>query len=233
MTTPDAVVALTEADRWIDRVVAQRDHLPEAAELADVESQLRTLLEAMKKVQAELTPLDTAYQEANATAQSLHERGRALTQRLEQSTAGARELDALAHEAETVRARASEADDTVLSLLEVVEPLQDQVATIKRDAAPLVERRTALQQTIAELQATLNEEIAALRIAREARAHDVEPAWLARYEAAMKRVGTSGAAFVESGRCDGCRIALSPLDLDRFKQGDLGECPECGRLLLP
>jgi predicted nucleic acid-binding Zn-ribbon protein len=49
-------------------------------------------------------------------------------------------------------------------------------------------------------------------------------------------VGTSGAALVVEGRCDGCRLALSPLDFDRFKAQapeTFMDCPECGRLLLP
>jgi predicted nucleic acid-binding Zn-ribbon protein len=57
-----------------------------------------------------------------------------------------------------------------------------------------------------------------------------------RYNAALARVGTSGAANVIEGRCDGCRIALSPLDLDRWKSqapDAFMDCPECGRLLLP
>jgi hypothetical protein len=76
----------------------------------------------------------------------------------------------------------------------------------------------------------------ALRASRAERAAQLSPALLARYEDLLKRVGTSGAAQVDAGRCDGCRILLSPLDLDRWKA--LGEdsfmpCPECGRLLLP
>jgi predicted nucleic acid-binding Zn-ribbon protein len=41
---------------------------------------------------------------------------------------------------------------------------------------------------------------------------------------------------VVEGRCDGCRLALAPLDHDRFKSRALDtfmDCPECGRLLLP
>ena len=67
-------------------------------------------------------------------------------------------------------------------------------------------------------------------------ANAVSPELLARYDAAFARVGTSGAAQVDAGRCDGCRIALSPLDVDRWKgqaEGSLMNCPECGRLLLP
>jgi predicted nucleic acid-binding Zn-ribbon protein len=99
-----------------------------------------------------------------------------------------------------------------------------------------MDRRGVLQAQITELQATLDEEIASLRISRGERAKDVPEAILKTYEAAHLRVGISGAAQVENGRCDGCRIELSPLDFDRWKaqaEDTFMACPECGRLLLP
>jgi hypothetical protein len=86
------------------------------------------------------------------------------------------------------------------------------------------------------LRATLDEELVSLRGARHERAAALSPELLARYDAALVRVGTSGAAQVDAGRCDGCRIALPPLDVDRWKSqltGTFMPCPECGRLLLP
>ena len=110
------------------------------------------------------------------------------------------------------------------------------VNAVKERAQPAVARRTELQGVILQLQATLDEELASLREARHERAAALSPELLARYDAAFARVGTSGAAQVDAGRCDGCRIALSPLDHDRWKgqaAGTFMTCPECGRLLLP
>ena len=39
MSETDNLRALMEADRWIDRVTAQRNHLPEMAELVTVEEE--------------------------------------------------------------------------------------------------------------------------------------------------------------------------------------------------
>jgi predicted nucleic acid-binding Zn-ribbon protein len=117
-----------------------------------------------------------------------------------------------------------------------VEPLDEAVSAIKAAAQPAVTRRSTLQATIGELHVSLDEELVALHEQRRARAAAVTSELLTRYEAAMKRVGTSGAAQVVTGHCDGCRIELSPLDLDRWKgqpEGSFMTCPECGRLLLP
>jgi predicted nucleic acid-binding Zn-ribbon protein len=232
----DALRALTEADRWIDRVGSQRSHLPEMAELTTLEDELRSLLKALQKAQVVQAPVQTAYEDARDEAARLAKRAADLEKTLSVSTANARELSALQNELDHVRELLGRSEDRELELLLALEPLDEVVSTIKAKAQPAVARRTELQGVIAELQATLDEELVSLRSARRERAAAVSPELLARYDAALVRAGTSGAARVDAGRCDGCRIALSPLDVDRWKHqlaGTFMPCPECGRLLLP
>jgi len=232
----EALRALMEADRWIDRVRHQRERLPEAAELAGVESQMRELIVALADARAVLAPVREAYESAQSESERLRRRESELAVALESSTAHARDLAALQTEVSHVRERLNEAEDRELELLVALEPLDDAVNEVKERAQPAIERREALRHALVELQATLDEEAAALERDRVALASNVEPAARARYGEAMARSGTSGAAQVIEGRCDGCRIRLSPLDLDRWKglaAGTLMNCPSCGRLLLP
>jgi predicted nucleic acid-binding Zn-ribbon protein len=225
-----------EADRWIDRVNAQKTHLPEAAELAALELELRAQLKALNDAQAALAPVRGAYEEAQREGDRLRTRAKNLDTTLSNSTANARELAALQTELQHVRELLERSDDLELEYLMAVEPLDEAVSAIKSAAQPAVLRRSALQAAIGELQASLDDEMVALRVARLEQSSAVAPVLLARYEAALARVGTSGASQIVSGRCDGCRIALSPLDLDRWKgqpEGAFMDCPECGRLLLP
>ena len=232
----DALRALTDADRWIERVGAQREHLPEAAELSALEAELRSLVGALGEAQRAAEPVRQAYDEARASAARLAARVSDLERALAGSSASARDLSAMQHEVEQVRERVAAAEDDELNALLALEPLDQSIAAIKERAQPGVERRAQLQATIAQLRATLDEEIAALRTSREELALAMEPPWRQRYESARTRAGISGGAFVDAGRCDGCRIALSPLDLDRLghlEPGVVVDCPECGRLLLP
>lgn len=236
MSETDALRALMEADRWIDRVVSQRSHLPEIAELATVEEELRGLLHALKDAQAAQSPVRTAYEDAQRESERLASRASELAKTLATSTANARELSALQHELEHVRELQGRSEDRELEFLIAVEPLDEVVNSIKFRAQPLVARRTELQAAITGLQATLDDEAVSLRQDRSVRAMALSPELLERYNGALVRAGTSGAAQVDAGRCDGCRIALSPLDFDRWKgvlAGTFMDCPECGRLLLP
>ena len=232
----DALRALLDADRWIERVIAQREHLPELEELSTLEGELRSLLAALHEAEATAEPVRRAYAAAQATAGKHLERARDLERSLESSTGSARELAAMQHELEQVRARTGAAEDEELDLLLALEPLDLTISAIKERAQPGVTRRGELRASVAQLRASLDEEITALRATREELAHALAAPWRQRYETALARVGISGAARVDAGRCDGCRIALSPLDLDRFKhleEGVVMDCPECGRLLVP
>jgi predicted nucleic acid-binding Zn-ribbon protein len=225
-----------EADRWIERVNTQTTHLPEMAELAALELELRAQLKALNEAQATLAPVRRGYDEAQREGERLRARAASLDKTLSASTANARELAALQHELQHVRELLEHSDDKELEYLVALEPLDEAVNAVKTAAQPAVARRSELQSAIAELRTTLDDELVALRAQRLERAAALSPELLTRYEAAFVRVGTSGAAQVVSGHCDGCRIALSPLDVDRWKglpEGTFMPCPECGRLLLP
>jgi uncharacterized protein len=225
-----------EADRWIERVRSQRDHLPESVELAELERQLRELLAELKVAEAVLAPLAALSDQTSKESERLRLRARDLDHALGASTASARELTAIQGELTHVRERLSDSEDRELAVLEELEPAQARVEEIKGLAQPGVRRRSELMETIKELRASLEDEVASLTTDRVDRAREVAPALLARYDAALARVGTSGASQLIEGRCDGCRLRLSPLDYDHFKvlaADTFMDCPECGRILLP
>jgi len=228
--------ALMDADRWIERVRSQRDHLPESVELAELERQLRELLAELKGAEAVLAPLAALSDQTSKESERLRLRARDLDHALGASTASAREVTAIQGELTHVRERLSDSEDRELAVLEELEPAQARVEEIKGLAQPGVRRRSELMETIKELRASLEDEVASLTTDRVDRAREVAPALLARYDAALARVGTSGASQVIEGRCDGCRLRLSPLDYDHFKvlaADTFMDCPECGRILLP
>ncbi len=201
-----------------------------------MEDELRGLLKALNEAQAAQVPVRTALEDAEREASRLRSRAQSLEATLSASTANARELAALQHEVAHVKELLEGAEDRELEYLLAVEPLDDVVRAVKERAQPTVARRSELQAMITDLQLTLDDELVGLREGRATRAAALAPALLALYDAALVRVGTSGAAQVDAGRCDGCRIALSPLDLDRWKgqpADTFMPCPECGRLLLP
>ena len=236
MSDAEALRDLMEADRWLDRVTSQRGHLPEMHELTLLEEELRFLMQALHEAQSTLGPVRADFENAKNEAERLAGRARELEATLATSTANARELTTMQRELEHLRDVLDRAEDRELEILEVLEPLEAAQQAIKERAQPGIARRTSLQDTIRALQASLDDELVSLRASREERAAQLSRDLLAQYEQSKCRAGTSGAAQVVKGRCDGCRIALSPLDVDRWKaqpESIFMPCPECGRLLVP
>jgi predicted nucleic acid-binding Zn-ribbon protein len=232
----DALRALMEADRWIDRVRSQKTHLPEIAELSALEAELRGLLKDLRDAEGDLAPMKATLDAVDAESQRLRTRAKDLDDALSSSTASARELTAIQGELLHVRTLLAESEDRELDLLVALEPAEARVASVKQLAQPGVRRRAELLESIAQLQSTLDDELVSLQRDRDERAAALSNSLRARYDAALARSGTSGAAQVVEGRCDGCRIALSPLDLDHYRAqppDTFMDCPECGRLLLP
>lgn len=236
MGDTDDLRALMEADRWIERVSAQRTHLPEIAELTTLEAELRGLLKDLRHSEEAVAPLRAAFDKQAEESTRLKTRADDLDKTLATSTANARELEAIQAELTHVRELLAASEDRELEKLLLFEPREEEIESIKRRAQPGVVRRGELLEIIKQLQASLDEELVALRAQRAERADQLSSALLSRYNVPLARMGTSGAAHVIDGRCDGCRIALSPLDFDRWKSNapdTFMDCPECGRLLLP
>jgi predicted nucleic acid-binding Zn-ribbon protein len=176
------------------------------------------------------------YDEARVAAQRLGDRLADLEARLGAPDAAARDLASLHQERDKVAGLLGEADDRELAALFALEPLDRAIADVRAQAQPLAARRVELQGVVRALTASRDEEVAALGAERAALVAAVPADLRERYERARARVGTSGAAEVVDGHCDGCRIALSPADLDRWRastRATLIDCPECGRVLLP
>lgn len=225
-----------EADRWIERVRAQKTHLPEIAELTALEADLRAMIAELRAAEGDIAPLKNEHETVAAESLRLKKRTNDLDGALASSTSSGRELSAMQGELTHVRELLAQSEDRELELLMELEPQEATIESIKLRAQPAVARRIELQANIKALQETLDDELVALASTRLDTANAVHAPERARYDAAMARVGISGAAQVVEGRCDGCRIALAPLDYDRFKslpEDTFMECPECGRLLLP
>ncbi len=223
-----------EHDRFIDKVWAQREHLPESADLAAVETELRALAVRLREIEKERQPAHEAFDAAANDAKTLRTRKNDVEERLNRSDGSAKELAALHQEVSHLAQLLSDAEDQEIALLLELEPLDELAESVRAQAQPLAARRQKLQAAIVELHGSLDDELAHRRVARAEAAAQLSDDLRRRYEAAASHAGVAGAARVVEGRCDGCRITLTPLDAGRVKSAGDGfvDCPQCGRLLL-
>jgi predicted nucleic acid-binding Zn-ribbon protein len=235
MSTTEQLRAVMDADRWVERVRQQDAHLPEREELATVTSAIDVLTQELRAARSTREPLQKNFETRTTEVDAARAKIRLLQDRLSASTGNAKELSALQHEIAALDETITSGEEGLLGMLEELEGLDEVIQRIAEAAPALLAQRDSLTETIRELSASLAEEVTALQESREQAANLLDGDLRKRYEESKKRVGISGAAQVDENCCDGCRIALSPLDFDRWRQStatSLFSCPECGRLLL-
>ncbi|MBU6496391.1 MAG: hypothetical protein KGR42_08310 [Acidobacteria bacterium] len=228
------LLALADLDRLLDRLVAARAGLPERVRVEEIERHLRALSAEVSDVEAERAPHAARLRETHADSERLRTRLQQIDARLGAST-NAREAESLHAERDHVTRSLDGAEDAELSTLVDLEPLDEALTTLKERARPLIEERAELLDTLRGLEESLDDEHRARVAERTELSRSLDPALLRRYERALARVGGAGAARLEEGRCGGCHVRLAPGDLEALtRSGDeIGECPSCGRLLVP
>jgi predicted nucleic acid-binding Zn-ribbon protein len=235
--SPDlsGLLALQDLDTRIDQEHRRREHLPERAELAQVEAELSRAESACSELALALEEVAGRQGEAERELRATEQRIAQVNARLYGgSVSASRELQALAADVEGLRQRASELEDRVLLAMEEREPLDARMAQLDQEISRLGERRAAAQAKLASAEAEINADLARLEASRPALAGEVTEL-LSAYERLRARLGGVAVARLVGGRCDGCHLSLPAVELDRIRHqppGKLEYCEQCGRILV-
>ncbi|MGH9269647.1 MAG: zinc ribbon domain-containing protein, partial [Ilumatobacteraceae bacterium] len=79
-------------------------------------------------------------------------------------------------------------------------------------------------------------ELASWRAERDIVAGRIDAAMLDRYDRLRARFGGVAVGALDGARCSGCHLDLSAAELEAVRatpHGELADCPQCGRLLVP
>lgn len=238
-TVADSFTTLLEVqdhDTTLDQLRHRRATLPERTELHDVE--------------AALADLEARTAEARTRRAELGERQAGLEDQIEQSrrrqaelekrlysgeVAASRDLQAMDEEVRHLRRHVGELEDREIELMEELEPLDGelQAADIERDA--LDTRSERLRAELVRAEASIDAELEAEEAARRARAADVAPDLLGRYEKLRVKLGGTGAARLVGESCGGCHLVLPSMEVDRIRKAPpdvVITCDQCGRILV-
>jgi predicted nucleic acid-binding Zn-ribbon protein len=202
--------------------------------VAELEVSTKSLDDDITRVAVEVSDLEADQRKADADVDLVRQRAqkdRALLETIND----AKQLSNLQHELESLARRQSELEDVELEVMERLE-------TAQQTHAGLLTRREALTAELAEAKAALDVALTELAseeqiaVAERADAAGGVPAdLLALYDKLRADNGGIGAAALHRGRCEGCRIELTPVDLGRIREAPPAEvirCEECRRILV-
>jgi hypothetical protein len=221
-------------DLEIDRARHRRATLPEAARMTELQGRAKTLDDDITRAAVEVSDLEAEQRKADADVDLVRQRA-LKDQALLDTINDAKQLANLQHELESLARRQTELEDVELEVMERLDAAQkshaEQVAAREALVAEMDQASTALDNALADL---ADDE----RIATEARAAAaarVPADLLALYDKLRADNGGIGAAALHRGRCEGCRIELTPVDLGRIREAPETEvirCEECRRILV-
>ena len=234
---PDAQRRLLELQA-IDTSLTQLAHrgrtLPEHAELARQEEELRRLSDERAKALVAVDDLDRDIARLERDVEMVRQRAAKDQQRLDSGAGTAKELTSLQHEIATLARRQAELEDAELELMEQREQAQATLDGIDSRLAALQQERDATQQRRDAALAEIAAEEERLRAERGPLADSLPDDLLALYERIREQTG-QGAALLRAGRCEGCRLELSGSDLARVRAAapeEVVRCEECRRILV-
>lgn len=236
MSRFEDLLAVQDLDLAIDQLRHRRAHLPERAELQQVEAQrvvLATELAAAVAVRDEVAARQAGFEKDIAASEG---RITEIDKRMYSGEVTAsKDLQAMATEIEHLKGRVSRLEDSALEAMDEREPLDTAVAELEARDAGLVELAGRLRAAIAEAESAIDAELATEVEQRSGAATAVPDELMGEYERLRTRLGGIGAARLEHGTCMGCRMKLPATELDRVKHQPpdaLVHCDQCGRILV-
>ncbi len=237
--TPEVQLRLLDlqaVDSTLDQLAHRRRTLPEAKRAQELESAIAGLDMRVVAAETEVTDLQRAQTKADQDVEQVRQRADRDNELLQSGRVGsAKELESLQHEIASLARRQSELEDVEL---EVMERLEDARSAL----AGLTGERESVQAELAEVVAARDAALAELDGERASAAAERDrlgatlPADLSTlYEKLRADHDGVGAARLYQGRCEGCRMQLTPVDLGRIRDAApdaVLRCEECRRILV-
>jgi uncharacterized protein len=237
--SPEAQLRLLElAD--LDAELARLDHrrrtLPETAELERLTTRSAEIRDAITRADTELSDLEREQSRAERDVEQVRVRIDKDRERLDGGkVSSARELESLQSEVLSLRRRQGDLEEVVLELMErreAAEAARDAAGTEQETAAGEMATVTARREAAL---AEIDEQATKASQTRASVAGGVPDELVALYDKLRDTHGGVGAAMLRRGRCEGCHVSLSMVDLNGVRNAPPDEvvrCEECRRILV-
>jgi predicted nucleic acid-binding Zn-ribbon protein len=226
---------LQALDTRIDQIAHRRASLPQLARLAELDRRLSELRDELVVAQTEQTDINRELVKAEGDVELVRQRAARDRGRLDSGQGTHKDLESLQHELGSLAKRQSELEDVEL---EVMQRLEDATARAERTSAELATTQADHDAAAAERDEAFTEldaDSGEAGSARDSLAATLPTDLVALYEKIRANSAGVGAAALHRGRCEGCRLELTPTDLQRIRSAPPDEvlrCEECRRILV-
>ena len=202
------------------------------ARLSD-DSEIVNTRERQQELETQLDALTASRRAAERTLSQLKDTLQRVDSRLYGgAVTNARELSAAEEERGFILTQQREEEDKLLELMVEIEEVEPAVDEARERLEKLEADRPGQEADLRAKEEQLSSQIADLGQSREEIASLQPAGTLSLYESLRKSRGGRAVAKVERGMCQGCRLTLSSMELQRARSAqELVQCGSCRRIL--
>jgi len=208
--------------------------LPEIAELLATTQRLTVVRDLEVAAETQISDIKKELLRAEADVEQVVVRLNRDEKRLADGSTGAKELEKLQHEVETLTARREELEEVELEIMMRIDSIQERLKELKSEEGQLLAQSAEIQERKEVALSAINADLSALSAERLSTAQSIEGALVDLYEKIRSNNGT-GAAAIKDGSCDGCHLPINSVELSRIKtlaSDEVVRCEECRCILV-
>lgn len=224
---------LQDVDAHIDRLIDQRQHLPELADYRAAHEATLRLGTARDETGARLREIELAVDKTSGELEITQQKAGAEEMRLYAGGLSARDADYLRREVELLKAKVGGMEDEVLELMESREQIESDLARVDAELESETGRKADLEAGIRESWRLIDAEIAV----KEHRKVEIVPLidedLIELYEGLRSSLDGRAVGALNNGVCGACHLILSSAEENEARRQDPPRCVHCRAILVP
>jgi hypothetical protein len=230
------LLELQACDSAVDRLNHRRKSLPEHARLGELATNLAAIDQLAAERQGELATVSREQARLEDEVEMVRrkaetEQARAISGRV----TSPKELTAIQGEVAALQRRQSVLEDDLLERMERRETLEAELAELATRREGVSDEQAEVTKSRDAALAEIDRELEVQRAARVALEPKLGAQLIALYEQLRARQGGVGAAALVGNTCQGCRVSLSPVELNGLRAlppERIKRCENCRRILV-
>jgi predicted nucleic acid-binding Zn-ribbon protein len=232
LTSLADLLDLQEIDLQIDRLLDQRQSLPELKQYKAVHENVQEKEGERVQTAAELRQLELDLDKAEGELELLENKLEEHETRLFAGGMSARETEHMRLEVQSLKGQKGAMEERVLEMLENVDPAREALQQVDAEIARLNATKSELESTIKDQWKKIDAELARKEERKENALQPIDEELLELYEKLRNiKEGVAVAAY-DHGVCGGCHMTLSPAEQDEAFASGLPRCVHCRRILV-
>ena len=208
--------------------------LPEIALLHTTNSRLTVVRDLQVAAQTQISDIKVELSRSESDVEQVATRLERDEKRLADGSTGAKDLEKLQHEVQTLITRRSELEEVELEIMMRIDGIKARLDELKAEEVTLISQSAEIETLKNTATQGIEVEIASTVAERASTVATVDKTLLELYEKIRASSGT-GAAAMREGKCDGCHLSINGVELNRLKtlaQDEVVRCEECRCILV-